>query len=242
VGKTATVANMGACLAERGRHVLLVDLDPQAALTGTLGLSEPTLTLVDVIGAGQPGKTPARAAIQNVSERLDLLPSSLELANCEMGLNQRLGRETVLKKALANLAYDFCLIDCPPSLGLLTVNGLTAADAVLIPTQPQAADLRALRQFLDTLDAIRGELAPGLALLGVLVTFYDGRLNHHKDAIEAMQAAGLPLLQVRIGRSIRIAEACGAGQPLAVYDPSNPQNENYRKVAELVDLWQNDPT
>jgi len=122
---------------------------------------------------------------------------------------------------------------------LLTVNALVAADAVLIPTQPPAADLRGLRLFLETLEKIRAELNPDLETLGILVTFYDNRLNHHKEAVEAMNSAGLNVLPVMVGRSVRVAEAAAHGQPVTTHEPRNPQAEAYRELARTVTKWQN---
>jgi chromosome partitioning protein len=150
-----------------------------------------------------------------------------------------MGRENVLKKALASVGdtFDVALIDCPPSLSLLTVNALTAADAVLIPTQPQAVDLRGLRLFLSTLDNIRQELNPELQTLGILPTFFDSRLTHHKEAIGAMERAGLPLMNVRIGRSVRVAEAAANGETVVTFEPKNPQAQAYRELAEEIHQW-----
>jgi chromosome partitioning protein len=119
----------------------------------------------------------------------------------------------------------------------LTVGALVAAAGVLIPTQPQAADLRGLSLFLETLETIKSELNPELQTVGILVTFYDGRLNHHKAALDAMQRASLPLLPVTVGRSVRVAEAAGAGQSVMTYDPGNPQAAAYKQLAEVVTEW-----
>lgn len=240
VGKTATVVNLSYWLAQAGRRVLVVDADPQGAATAALGI-DPPRNLADVLGAGQPGKAQARDVIVRSSPfGVDLLPGGLDLAGSELAMTIRLGREALLKKALQPMAgkYDVCLIDCPPSLGLLTINALAAADGVIVPCQPQAADLRALKQFLDTLSNVGGELAPGLQLVGVLVTFFDPRYNHHKEAVQAIEGGAIPMLPVKIGRSVKVAEACGSGQPLAIYDPANPQNENYRQLAEIINKWQ----
>jgi chromosome partitioning protein len=144
----------------------------------------------------------------------------------------------VLKKALARVAgFDLVLLDCPPSLGLLTLNALVAADALIIPSQPMASDLRGVNLFLQTIDQVKEELNPRLETLGILLTFYDGRLNFHKAAIQAIRAAGLDLLPVYIGRSIRVGEAAAAGQSVITYDPGNPQSENYKLLAEVVKTW-----
>jgi len=240
VGKTATAHNLGAILARQGVRVLLVDVDPQASLTQTCRAGDVAgKSLAEVLGGAPPGRLPLAGAILDLGGGLSIAPADIALAAAELGLTSRLGREGVLKKALATVAkdYDLILIDCPPSLGLLTVGALVAADAVLVPTQPLAVDLRGLRLFLQTVDQVRQELNPGLETLGVLVTFFDGRLTHHKAAIETMQSAGIPVLPVLIGRSIRVAEAAGAGQSVVTYEPANPQSENYRQLAEVVRAW-----
>jgi chromosome partitioning protein len=230
-GKTATAHNLAACLADR-RSVLLVDIDPQGSLTNAVLSDPPTgATLAEVM----QGRATAQAAIHHAGQ-LDIIPSSVQLAGVELELVNRIGRENVLKRALAPLSYDICIIDCPPSLSLLTVNALTAAEGVIVPTQPQAQDLRGLSLFIDTLEQVRG-LNPQLDMIGILPTFYDARLNHHKQAIEAMRAAGLPVLNVHIRRSIRIAEAAGLSQSLRQYDPHNPQNESYKKLRKVVTAW-----
>lgn len=241
-GKTATTHNLGAALAAEGLRVLLVDADPQGSLTQSCGLAEPAgRSLAEVLGGSSPGRLRLADILVTVSERLTLAPADIALAGCELGLVSRLGRESVLKKALATRSDDFdiCLIDCPPSAGLLTVAALVAADSVIIPTQPQAADLRGLRLFLDSVSQVQAELNPELQLLGVLVTFYDSRLNHHRAALAALQDSGLPVLPVTIGRSVRVAEAAGAGQPVTEYEPANKQAENYRQLAGEIIKWLN---
>jgi len=240
VGKTATVHNLGAILAGDGLRVLLVDVDPQSSLTQACRVGDVAgRSLAEVLGGAQPGRLPLSGAIVDLGGGLAIAPGDIALATAELGPTSRLGREGVLKKVLATVArdYDLILIDCPPSLGLLTVGALVAADAVLVPTQPLAVDLRGLRLFLETVDQVRQELNPELETLGVLVTFYDARLTHHKQALETMQSAGIPVLPVLIGRSIRVAEAAGAGQSVAVYEPGNPQAANYRQLAEVVRAW-----
>jgi chromosome partitioning protein len=178
--------------------------------------------------------------IQELQNGLSIAPADIALAGVELALTARLGRENVLKKALARVTgFDLALLDCPPSLGLLTLNALVAADGLIIPTQPMAADLRGVNLFLQTVTQVREELNPGLELLGLLLTFFDGRLNFHRAAIEAIRAAGLDLLPVYIGRSVRVAEAAAAGQSVVTYDPGNPQSENYKRLAEVVRLWLN---
>jgi|CXWK01.1.fsa_nt_gi chromosome partitioning protein len=243
-GKSATTHALGAVLAsELQRRVLMVDIDPQSSLTEAAGVGDAEgISLAEVLGGATPGKTKLQDIIVEVSENLFLAPADLALAATELGLASRMGRENVLKKALATVAnyFDVTLIDCPPSLSLLTVNALTAADAVLIPTQPQAVDLRGLSLFLETLQNIRQELNPELETLGILPTFFDRRLTHHRDAIEAMERAELPLMQVRIGRSVRVAEAAANGETVVTFDPKNPQALAYRELAEAINQWLKD--
>jgi chromosome partitioning protein len=197
------------------------------------------VSLAEVLGGATPGTLTLKKIILELSDNLYLAPADLALAATELGLVSRMGRENVLKKALASVTdtFDVALVDCPPSLSLLTVNALTAADAVLIPTQPQAVDLRGLRLFLSTLDNIRQELNPELQTLGILPTFFDSRLTHHKEAIGAMERAGLPLMNVRIGRSVRVAEAAANGETVVTFEPKNPQAQAYRELAEEINQW-----
>ncbi len=240
VGKTTTTHNLGALLAELGWRVLLVDLDPQASLTGSTGVSDCNgRSMTEVLGGYQPGSLAMEDIVINISPGLDLAPSDLSMASVELGLSQRMERERLLAKALEPLQsrYDLVFIDCGPSLGLLTVNGLVAASQVIVPCQPSVLDLRGVSLFLQSVETIRGDLNPSLNLFGILVTQYDQRYTHHRDAVEAIQQANLPILPVMIGRSVKVAEASGAGQPITSYEPGNPQAENYRKLALLVSDW-----
>jgi len=238
-GKSATAQALGAVLTNSGRRVLLVDVDPQSSLTQACGINAEELNLAQVLGNSTPGTVPLAEVLQSLAFGLYLAPADISLAATELGLVTRMGRETVLAKALGAVGRDFdvAIIDCPPSLGVLTLNALTAADAVLIPTQPQVVDLRGLRLFLETLDRIREALNPDLETLGILPTFFDGRLVHHRAAIDAMQNAGLPLLDVRIGRSVRVAEASANGESVVTYEPDNPQSAAYRELGEVISHW-----
>ncbi len=236
-GKTATCQNAGHALAGRGLRVLLVDLDPQGSLTLACGVKDAAgRSMAGVIGGASPGGLAMCEVLRELGPGLWIAPADIDLAACELGLISRLGREAVLRKAMHSLAsqFDIALIDCPPSLGLLTVNALSVADAVLVPSAPTPADLRGTRLFLESVVQVRDALNPGLRVLGILPTFYDGRLALHRDALQAMQAAGLPVLSVMIGRSVKVAEAAGAGLALADYEPRNAQAANYVQLAEEI--------
>ena len=238
VAKTTTALNLGAALAEQGRRVLLVDLDPQSSLTQSLGIMAEGRSMAEVLGDAEPGDLAITEVVQNIAPGLDLAPSDVTLSRAELGLVSRWGREAALKNALAALAgYDVILIDCPPSLALLTVNALVAADGVLCPTQPAAADLRGLSLFMGTLDKVRKQLNPGLQLLGVLVTRLDNRLLAHKQAIETMQKAELPMLPVSIPNTVKVQEAAATKQSILNYDPGNPAAAAYRELASEVQKW-----
>lgn len=241
VGKTASARELAAILASDGIRVLMVDLDPQGSLSAACGLSAESIdgrSLADVLGAAQPGRIPMAAAVHKLTDNLAIVPADITLATTELGLTARLGREMILRRSLATIAesIDLVILDCPPSLGLLTVAGLVAADGVIIPTQPQAADLRGVALFIDTIKTIQAEMNPGLDLLGIIVTFYDSRLNHHKQAIDYINQSGFKILG-QIGRSVRMAESAGSGQPLAAFDPGNQLNTAYNLIAEDVKLW-----
>lgn len=237
VGKSATSHALGVALARLGLRTLMIDMDPQSTLTqaahGTV--EDAQKNMVGVIG----GRVKAANTLLKIDENLALLPSDIELATMELELVAQMGRENVLKRALKPLHryFDVAIIDTAPSLGLLAVNALTAGDGVLIPTQPQVADLRGLKLFLGTLDKVRDRLNPDLQTLGVLITFYDGRLIHHRDAIDVLKESDLPLLPIQIGRSIRVAEAAAAGESIITYDPTNKQAIAYQTLAQGVEKW-----
>ncbi len=244
VGKTATAHALGAGLAALGQRVLLVDIDPQGSLTAAAGVEDATgQSLAEVLGGAAAGQLALADILIDVSDQdtavLHLAPADIQLSVNELGITQRMGRENILKKTLTAVSrsYDICLIDCPPSLGLLTVNALAAANYAIVPTQPQISDLRGLRLFLDTVTSIRAEINPGLQILGVLLTFYDDRLIHHQDAVSVLQGQKIPLFAAKIGRSVRVAEAPAAGESILTYDPDNKQAAAYKQLANEVNTW-----
>ena len=239
VGKSTTAANLGASIASQGINTLLIDMDPQASLTQALGIElEDYYNLAGVMGDSKPGTVPIRAAIKQVSDRLGIVPANLELASTEINLVNRLGRENVLKNALVNISdYEIIIIDTPPSLSLLTVNALAAADYVIIPTLPQAADLRGLRLITSTIEDIKQAINPSLSIMGVLVTQFDGRLNHHKEAVSLLKDWDIPVFNTRIGRTVKAAESAGVGLPLVDYKPENKRAIEYQELGKEILQW-----
>lgn len=235
VAKTTTVASLGAALAEQGRRVLLVDLDPQACLTFSLGVDPEDLEISvhNVLTKG----IDAREAIITTQEALDLLPATIELARAEADLLTRTGREHVLKMALDDLAeadehYDWVILDCPPSLGVLTVAALTAAGAVLIPLQCETLSHRGVGQLLDTVHDVRKFTNRRLKVWGVLPTLYDGRTNHARAVLENIsESYGLDVLEPPIPKSIRFAEAPAAGRSILSTVRTHRGAQAYREVA-----------
>ena len=213
VAKTTTVASLGVALAELGQRVLLVDLDPQGCLTYSLGLDPETLELsvYEVL----LGKVSIGMAIQKTADGPDILPATIELSGGEAELLARIGREHALRTALDDVVddYDIVLIDCPPSLSVLTINGLTAAGEVLIPLQCEALSHRGVGQLLDTVDLVRRLSNPRLTVLGVLPTMFDGRTNHAREVLGDISSRyRLPVLDPPIAKSIRFAEAPSTGR------------------------------
>jgi chromosome partitioning protein len=235
VAKTTTVASLGAALAERGQRVLLVDLDPQACLTFSLGLDPEALELSvhDVL----LGRVSASMAVQTTADGVDLLPSTIDLAGSEAMLLTRTGREYVLRTALEELdgSYDWVLLDCSPSLGVLTLNALTAADSVLIPLQCETLSHRGVGQLLDTVREVQRLTNRGLVVLGVLPTLYDGRTNHARAVLaDVSDRYALRVLEPPISKSVRFAEAPAAGRSILATASGSKGAEAYREHARLM--------
>jgi chromosome partitioning protein len=177
--------------------------------------------------------------IRQAQPGLDLLPADIGLARSEQRLLTRMRREFVLRSALDTVAskYDVALLDCSPNLGALTTNALAAADAVLIPTIPNILDLRAVKLFLDALQDFRTWLNPRLETMGILITFLDSRATHHASIIDVMRGLAVPVLDMTVGRSIRVAEASNESKSIVDYEPRHAQAEAYRQLAAFVDEW-----
>ncbi len=234
VGKTTTAINIAAYLAKLGRSVLLVDLDPQANSTSGVGVQKNNLTksLYDVL-RGQA--ITQECIIRTKYNNLDLLPSSSHMAASEVELSGRASREFVLKSSLAELKYQYIVVDCPPSLGLLTINGLVAADLLLLPAQAEYYALEGLGQLLNTVKRVRSALNPNLKLLGVIVTMYDGRTSLSGAVIKELEKHfGKLLFDTRVPRNIRLAEAPSHGMPIMAYDRFCRGAFAYKKLAREV--------
>ena len=237
VGKTTTVVNLAAYLAEDGRRVLVVDIDPQGNATSGLG-AERAANGFSVYDALMRGADLGALIVPTQTPGLSLVRSSVALAGAEVELADLPQRERRLNRAIASVRADFdvVFIDCPPSLGLLTVNALTAADAVLIPMQCEYYALEGLSQLIATIHLVRDHLNPGLAVRGVILTMFDARTNLSAEvAAEVRQHLASAVFQAVIPRSVRLAEAPSHGRPIAAYAPDSRGAIAYRALA--TELW-----
>ncbi len=235
VAKTTTVHTIAEALTERGREILMVDLDPQACLTYATGAvpDDLELTIHDVF----LGRAKATDVVLEL-EGPDILPSSIDLAGSEIHLLTKTGREFVLKRALADIkdSYDIVLIDCGPSLGILTVNALTAADYVLIPFQAETLSDRGVGQLLETIDDVRHYTNEDLAVLGGVATMFDSRTNLGKRVlIDVVETHGLVIIDPPIPRSVRVAEAPGEGVSVLQHARRSRSAQAYRELAENLE-------
>ncbi len=236
VAKTTTVQSLGDALVERGRTVLLVDLDPQACLTYAVGLDADTLeaTLHDVV----VGRSKAEEVLVELGPKLAILPSSIDLAGAEVHLLTKTGREFVLARALKRLIkeYDFVLLDCGPSLGVLTINGLTAATHVAIPFQGETLSHRGVGQLLDTVDDVRSFTNKRLKVLGGIATMFDSRtLLAHEVLRVVKEVHGIEVLSPPIPKSVRVAEAPGHARSVLAHAAKSKPAEAYRELAATIE-------
>ena len=232
VGKTTTAVNLSACVAALGKKVLIVDLDPQGNSTTGYGISKRSVEMgtYEVL----IGETPARDAIRKTNFRTDVLPSNTRLAGAGLELIDLPGRESRLRKGLAPIQqdYDYIFIDCPPSLDLLTLNGLCACDSVLIPIQCEYYALEGLSELISTLKTVRRKYNSYLDIEGVVFTMYAGRYNLTLQVVEQVQKYfGDKVYQTTIPRTIRISEAPSYGQPINYYEPKGKGSEAYMDLA-----------
>jgi len=237
VGKTTTAINLGACLAEFGRKVLLVDFDPQASLTIGLGFNpndlDPTIYHVMM----QRGVEFNDAVIETDIPGLHLIPSNIDFAGAEMQLMNEVAREQVLARALAPAAasYDVILVDCQPSLGLLTVNALAAAAGVIIPLECEYFALRGVALLHGTIEKVQDRLNPDLQIIGLLGTMYDGRTLHSREVLSTLvQGWGDSVFHTVIRRTVKFSEATVAGEPLSSYASGSAGADAYRELAKEV--------
>jgi len=236
VGKTTTAINLGACLAQEGKRVLLVDIDPQGNASSGLGINgndRPT-SIYEVLLGQADGK---QAILPTALANLDLMPGAQRLSGAEVELVGMMAREARLKAALAPVrdTYDFILVDSPPSLGLLTINALTASDSVLIPLQCEYLALEGMTQMIGAIRLVQDHLNPGLRIEGVLLTMFDARVNLSQQvATEVRRVFSDRVYQTVIPRNVRLSEAPSFGKPIVLYDPHSTGAESYRGLAREV--------
>lgn len=238
VGKSTSSVNLSACLGELGYKVLLVDLDPQGNSTSGLGFDKTTCELSSYDCLLNDDVETA-ATIQDVeAENVWLIPATIDLAGAEAELVQVIGRESCLIESLESVSefFDFIFIDCPPSLGLLTVNALTAADQLIIPIQCEFFALEGLSKIIDTTNMVKKRINKGLEIFGVVITMYDSRTSLAKQVSDEVEKffEG-KVFETKIPRAVRISEAPGFGQPINMYDPSGKGTKAYRELAKEVE-------
>jgi chromosome partitioning protein len=235
VGKTTTNINLAACLALKGKKILIIDIDPQGNTTSGMGISKKGLekTMYEVLISDRI--EPADAIIPTRVKNLDIIPASVQLAGAEIELVQLEGREKRLKKALDKIKgnYDYIFIDCPPSLGLLTINSLTAVDSVLIPIQCEFYALEGVSQLMNTIELVKKNLNPSLEIQGVILSMFDGRTNLSIQVVEEVKKYFREKVYTTvIPRNVRLAEAPSYGLPIMEYDPKSRGAEAYFEFAE----------
>lgn len=236
VGKTTTALNLGAALAGAGKRVLLVDFDPQGALTAGVGHNPPALeaTIYDVLR--ESGRDLASVVLKTEAGP-DLIPANIDLSAAEIQLASEPGRERILLEKLAPLlaTYDFVLIDCPPSLGLLTLNALTAATDVLIPVQTQYFALRGLDLLFQTIEKVKARINPGLVVRGIIPTMVDSRTIHSREVLQELRNTyGQQVCKTAIPHTVKFADSQLAARSIHSFAPSSPAAQAYQQLAEEV--------
>ena len=241
VGKTTTTINLGAALAELGRRVLLVDFDPQGALSVGLGIQPHELDATVYNLLMERGMTAHDVIIKTRVDGMDLLPSNIDLSGAEVQLVHEVGREFVLGRALQPVIpdYDVILIDCQPSLGLLTVNALACADGVLVPLECEYFALRGVALLMETIDKVRSRISPKLSIDGLLATMYDSRTLHTREVLAGVvEGFGDRVYHTVISRTVRFPDATVAGEPITRFDPACGGAHAYRELAkEVLERW-----
>jgi chromosome partitioning protein len=241
VGKTTTCANLGIGLAQEGKKVLLVDSDPQGSLTISLGNPQPDqlpVTLATIMGKVLNEETivPGEGLLHH-DEGVDLMPANIELSGMEVSLVNAMSREKILKQYLDGVKrqYDYVLLDCMPSLGMLTVNALAAADSVLIPVQAQYLSAKGLEQLLQTINKVRRQINPKLKIDGILLTMVDNRTNYSKEISSLLRdtyGSKMKIFDVEIPHSVRAAEISAEGRSIFAHDPKGKVAEAYRELTK----------
>ena len=230
VGKTTSTINIGAALNRAGKSVLLIDLDPQANLSQSLGIQEPAQTIYGIV----KGDYLASDAILNIRPGLDVIPSTLDLSGSEIELSTKIGRELILREAIEPIKkkYDFILIDCPPSLGLLTVNALTASDKILIPLQAEFLAMQGLAKMLEVVSIIQKHLNKSLELGGVFITQYDSRKVLNKNVFDTItEHFPKKVFATKIRDNVALAEAPATGQDIFTYNSKSAGAADYESLA-----------
>jgi len=241
VGKTTTTINLGAALAEHGRRVLLVDFDPQGALSVGLGIQPHELDATVYNLLMERGLTAHDVVIRTRVDGMDLMPSNIDLSGAEVQLVHEVGREFVLGRVLQPVLpdYDVILIDCQPSLGLLTVNALACADGVIVPLECEYFALRGVALLMETIDKVSNRLSPKLQIDGLLATMYDSRTLHTREVLAGVvEGFGDRVFHTVISRTVRFPDATVAGEPITRFDPACNGASAYRVLAkEVLDRW-----
>lgn len=236
VGKTTTAVNLSACVAEKGKKVLLIDVDPQGNSTSGLGIDKRTLksSVYDVLINGLDAH---KAVQKTMIDTLDMIPANIDLVGAEVEMVSRMAREQIMKNALKNIRneYDFIFMDCPPSLGLITINALTAADKILVPIQCEYFALEGLSQLINTIKLVKTNLNPALEVEGVVLTMFDGRTNLSIQVVEEVKKYFRnKVYRTIIPRNVRLGEAPSFGLPVIKYDANCLGSQCYNELAAEV--------